>query len=132
MHGSSLPVNVASSSVSTKSAPSAPSKRLAFDPKKWTHKTQEAFAAAIDQAKSNSNPEITPDHVLVALMGQDGSIAPRGLGRHIPAQRRGIREPLLQVRFEGGKTADLRVGKTYKFHDTTKPHEAGNRPGQNH
>ncbi|CAB4869511.1 unannotated protein [freshwater metagenome] len=49
---------------------------MAFDPKKWTHKTQEAFAAAIDQAKANSNPEITPDHVMVALMGQEGTIAP--------------------------------------------------------
>jgi len=48
---------------------------MAFDPKKWTHKTQEAFAAAIDHAKRNSNPEITPDHVMVALMSQDGSIA---------------------------------------------------------
>jgi len=48
---------------------------MAFDPKKWTHKTQEAFAAAIDQAKGNSNPEITPDHVLAALMSQDGTIA---------------------------------------------------------
>ncbi len=49
---------------------------MAFDPKKWTHKTQEAFAAAIDSAKANSNPEITPDHVMVALMGQEGTIAP--------------------------------------------------------
>ncbi|MEO6123466.1 MAG: ATP-dependent chaperone ClpB [Ilumatobacteraceae bacterium] len=53
---------------------------MAFDPKKWTHKTQEAFAAAIDQAKGNSNPEITPDHVLVALMSQDGTIATSLLG----------------------------------------------------
>src|SRR4051795_4042375 len=49
---------------------------MSFDPKKWTHKTQEAFAAAIEQAKSNSNPEITPDHVLVALMGQEGTVVP--------------------------------------------------------
>src|SRR4051794_29647464 len=49
---------------------------MAFDPKKWTHKTQEAFAAAIDHAKRNNNPEITPDHVMVALMGQEGTIAP--------------------------------------------------------
>ena len=48
---------------------------MAFDPKKWTHKTQEAFAAAIDSAKGNSNPEITPDHVLVALMSQEGTLA---------------------------------------------------------
>jgi ATP-dependent Clp protease ATP-binding subunit ClpB len=49
---------------------------MAFDPKKWTHKTQEAFAAAVEQATGNSNPEITPDHVLYALMGQDGTIVP--------------------------------------------------------
>ncbi len=48
---------------------------MAIDPKKWTHKTQEAFAAAIEQAKGNSNPEITPDHVLVALMSQEGTVA---------------------------------------------------------
>ena len=49
---------------------------MAFDPKKWTHKTQEAFAAAIEQAKTNNNPEITPDHVLVGLLGQEGTVVP--------------------------------------------------------
>ncbi len=49
---------------------------MAVDPKKWTIKTQEAFAAAIDQAKSLSNPEITPDHLLSAMMRQDGTIVP--------------------------------------------------------
>ena len=39
---------------------------MALDPKKWTLKTQEAMAAAIDQAKANSNPELTPDHLLAA------------------------------------------------------------------
>ena len=47
---------------------------MAIDPKKWTVKTQEAFAAAIDQAKANSNPEITPDHLLSALAAQDGTV----------------------------------------------------------
>jgi ATP-dependent Clp protease ATP-binding subunit ClpB len=47
---------------------------MAIDPKKWTVKTQEAFAAAIDQAKANHNPELTPDHVLVALTDQEGTI----------------------------------------------------------
>ena len=47
---------------------------MALDPKKWTVKTQEAFAAAIDLAKSRHNPELTPDHLLVALAGQDGTI----------------------------------------------------------
>ena len=34
---------------------------MALDPKKWTLKTNEAFAAAVDQAKSLSNPELTPE-----------------------------------------------------------------------
>jgi ATP-dependent Clp protease ATP-binding subunit ClpB len=47
---------------------------MAIDPKKWTVKTQEAFAAAIDLARSNSNPELTPDHVLWAVASQDGTV----------------------------------------------------------
>ena len=47
---------------------------MAIDPKTWTIKTQEAFAAAIDQAKSRSNPELTPDHLLVALTSQDDTV----------------------------------------------------------
>jgi len=33
------------------------------DPKKWTTKTNEAIAAAMQLATTNSNPELTPDHV---------------------------------------------------------------------
>ena len=47
---------------------------MALDPNKWTQKTQEAVAAAQEQARSNSNPELTPDHVLAALLGQPDSI----------------------------------------------------------
>lgn len=54
---------------------------MAFDPKKWTIKTQEAFAAAIDEAKSLSNPELTTDHVLGAMMRQDGTIIPAVLAK---------------------------------------------------
>jgi ATP-dependent Clp protease ATP-binding subunit ClpB len=54
---------------------------MAFDPKKWTIKTQEAFAAAIDDAKARSNPELTPDHVLSAMMHQEGTIVPAVLAK---------------------------------------------------
>jgi ATP-dependent Clp protease ATP-binding subunit ClpB len=54
---------------------------VAFDPKKWTLKTNEAFAAAIDQAKALSNPELTPDHLLAALMRQDDTIVPAVLAK---------------------------------------------------
>jgi ATP-dependent Clp protease ATP-binding subunit ClpB len=49
---------------------------VAFDPKTWTIKTQEAMSAAIEIAKANSNPELTPDHVLAALFRQDDTILP--------------------------------------------------------
>ncbi len=49
---------------------------MALDPKKWTVKTQEAVAASLDEARANNNPEVTPDHLMVGLMGLDGTIAP--------------------------------------------------------
>ncbi|MCE9621025.1 MAG: ATP-dependent chaperone ClpB [Actinomycetia bacterium] len=54
---------------------------MALDPKKWTLKTNEAFAAALDHAKSLSNPELTPDHLLAALMRQDDTIVPAVLAK---------------------------------------------------
>jgi ATP-dependent Clp protease ATP-binding subunit ClpB len=50
---------------------------MALDPNKWTLKTQEAFNAAIKLARDRSNPEVTPDHLLLALLGQeDGLVLP--------------------------------------------------------
>ena len=50
---------------------------MALDPNKWTLKTQEAFNAAIKTARDRSNPEVTPDHLLLALIGQeDGLVLP--------------------------------------------------------
>ena len=54
---------------------------MALDPKKWTLKTQEAIGAAVDLAKGNSNPELTPDHLLAALARQDETIVPAVLTR---------------------------------------------------
>jgi ATP-dependent Clp protease ATP-binding subunit ClpB len=47
---------------------------MALDPNKWTQKTQEAMAAAQEQARANANPELTPDHLLAALLGQPESV----------------------------------------------------------
>ena len=50
---------------------------MAFDPNRWTIKTQEAFNAALESARAASNPEVTPDHLLIALLGQpDGVVTP--------------------------------------------------------
>ncbi len=54
---------------------------MALDPKKWTLKTQEAMGAAIDQAKANANPELTPDHLLAALTRQEDTIVPAVLAK---------------------------------------------------
>jgi ATP-dependent Clp protease ATP-binding subunit ClpB len=47
---------------------------MALDPNRWTHKTQEAVSRAVELAKAESNPEVTPDHLLAALLGQEEGI----------------------------------------------------------
>jgi ATP-dependent Clp protease ATP-binding subunit ClpB len=43
---------------------------MAIDPNRWTIKTQEAFNAAMSTARERSNPEVTPEHLLLALLDQ--------------------------------------------------------------
>jgi ATP-dependent Clp protease ATP-binding subunit ClpB len=47
---------------------------MALDPNRWTQKTQEAISRAVETAKAESNPEVTPDHLLAALLGQEEGI----------------------------------------------------------
>jgi ATP-dependent Clp protease ATP-binding subunit ClpB len=47
---------------------------VALDPNTWTLKTREAFNAAVEVAKSRSNPEVTPAHLLSALLGQEETV----------------------------------------------------------
>src|ERR687888_4091 len=44
----------------------------AFDPNRWTLRTQEAVQAAAEMARNQSHPEVTPDHLLVALADRLG------------------------------------------------------------
>src|SRR3954447_21706558 len=46
---------------------------MALDPNRWTLKTQEAFNTAVEAARAANNPEVTPDHLLVAMLGQEGT-----------------------------------------------------------
>jgi ATP-dependent Clp protease ATP-binding subunit ClpB len=46
---------------------------MAFDPNRWTIKTSEAVNTALESARAASNPEVTPDHLLVALLAQPES-----------------------------------------------------------
>jgi ATP-dependent Clp protease ATP-binding subunit ClpB len=47
---------------------------MPLDPNRWTLKTQEALQAAIDDARARSNAEVTPDHLLAALLGQTDGV----------------------------------------------------------
>jgi ATP-dependent Clp protease ATP-binding subunit ClpB len=47
---------------------------VALDPNKWTLKTQEAFNAGVDLAKSRNNPEVTPEHLLIGMLGQEDTV----------------------------------------------------------
>ncbi len=50
---------------------------MAVDPNKWTIKTQEAVASALERAGAESHPEVTPDHLLMALLSQpEGVVLP--------------------------------------------------------
>ena len=50
---------------------------MSLNPDRWTLKTQEAFTAATDLAKARNNPEVTTDHLLSVLLGQqDGVVLP--------------------------------------------------------
>ena len=73
---------------------------MAFDPKKWTVKTNEAFSAAIERAKANHNPELTPDHLMVALAGQDDTLVPPLLSKL------GIAQGTVREKAEAAEAAD--------------------------
>lgn len=47
---------------------------MALDPNTWTHKTQEAVNAALESARAASNPEVVPEHLLLALLGQEEGV----------------------------------------------------------
>src|SRR3954462_7045957 len=55
-----------------------------------TNKSQQAFAAALSIARARRNPQVTPNHLLVALLEQEGGIVVPGLQR-IDADPEGIR-----------------------------------------
>ena len=77
---------------------------MALDPNRWTHKTQEALTRAVEAARAASNPEVTPDHLLLALVGQEDSIV-------LPIlQRVGV--PVVQVR-NAAEAAIAKLPKAY-------------------
>ncbi len=78
-----------------------------MDFQKLTIKAQEAFASAQGDAIARGNPELTPDHLLLALLDQEGGVAPRILGKAgaNPAEVRAAAEARLGAlpRIEGAQ-----------------------------
>jgi ATP-dependent Clp protease ATP-binding subunit ClpB len=48
---------------------------MPLDPNRWTLKTQEALREAQELAVASGHPELTPEHLLVAALSQDGGVA---------------------------------------------------------
>ncbi|MHB8437913.1 MAG: ATP-dependent chaperone ClpB [Acidimicrobiales bacterium] len=48
---------------------------MPIDPNRFTQKTQEAVSQATSLAQNANNPELTPDHLLAALLGQPDGLA---------------------------------------------------------
>ncbi|MSX16363.1 MAG: type VI secretion system ATPase TssH, partial [Actinobacteria bacterium] len=82
---------------------------MALNPKNWTLKTQEAVAAAVDQAKALSNPELTPDHLMAAIVRQDDTVVPAVLAK--------LGQAPLMVR----NSADEKVAKLPKAYGSDEP-----------
>ncbi len=47
---------------------------MTLDPRTWTTKTSEAVAAAMQVANTAGHRDLTPHHVLAAIIRQEGTI----------------------------------------------------------
>ena len=81
---------------------------MSLDPNTWTQLTRNAVEAAQADARSRENPEITPDHLLGALLRQDkGIVLPliRRLGLEPVAVRNATDEAVAALpKAQGGDT----------------------------
>ncbi len=87
---------------------------MALDPNTWTLKTNEAVQTALESAKTRSNPEVTPDHLLAALLRQeDGLVLPiiRKVGLTPLTLRDAVDEALDSLPTSYG--SDTRPGKAF-------------------
>jgi len=84
---------------------------MPLDANRWTQRTQEAFSAAVADARNRNNPEVAPEHLLLALLGQEGTAVLPVLDRVgialLPLRNR-LEEALAKLpKSYGGETASL-------------------------
>ncbi len=68
---------------------------MTINPDRWTVKTQEAFSTAVERARAAHHAEVTPDHVLAAILDQPDGIAGPVL------TRLGIEPSVVRQRIDG-------------------------------
>ncbi|MDX6494766.1 MAG: ATP-dependent Clp protease ATP-binding subunit ClpB [Gaiellales bacterium] len=88
-----------------------------MDFQKLTVKAQEAFASAQGDAIARGNPELTPAHLLAALIDQEGGVAPRMLekaGESPAAVRARLEEQLAELPRMQGATAQPQAGRALR------------------
>src|SRR5712692_9569438 len=67
---------------------------MPLDPNRWTLKTQEAFNAATESARARNHPEVTPEHFMEAMLGQESTVT-------LPVlQKVGVAPPVLRNRLD--------------------------------
>src|SRR6185503_19850421 len=86
---------------------------------KLTVKAQEAIAASRDAAVARNHAEVTPEHLLVALLEQEGGVVPRILAK-LGADPRVVRADLAQslAKLPRAHGAALDVDANRAFKDT--------------
>ncbi len=123
---------------------------MPIDPERWTNNTKAAFSAATGHAASSNHPELTPAHLLDALLQQQetmtrpllspGRRRPRRAGRQgaraaVPvAPGRGRRGagalPRRPCRARGGGPEPARPGRRLRLGGA--PHPGAGRPDRRH
>jgi ATP-dependent Clp protease ATP-binding subunit ClpB len=96
---------------------------MALDPNRWTLKTQEAFSAASELARTQNNPEVTPDHLLSALLGQqEGVVLPilQKVGANPTTLRNKVDEALAKLPHAYGGDTRLSRAFTAVFDEADK------------
>ncbi len=87
---------------------------MSLDPDTWTLKTQDAVNVALANATSASNPEVVPEHLVIALLGQDeGVVLPviRKMGLNPLSLRTANEEMVAKLPRSYG--SDTRVSKDF-------------------
>ena len=88
---------------------------MAVDPNRWTLKTTDAFNAAVGVAREANHPEVTADHLLAAMLAQDGTVV-------LPVlQKVGVTPAVVRNRVED---ALAKLPKAYGGNDPTLSRDA--------